>query len=556
MSDYCSLYKKLNHHWNDRIKAKEDFDYFINLKDELLTSLSFELNNIHKKKFSNKIWDIIIGYWLFKFIVVTYDRWFFLKNNINNISDKSLHKTPLKFIPIDSLEATNFFFDEKWNDIFFNYLHNEILKLSNSIDLNTKQYDSKIIQNLNKFNLFISIKRIFKIILNLILSKFDNSIVDYALISSNLSKKNLFKIIIKLPGKKFINFGSLLNLNKIYQVKKRNFNVPEKLGRSEFERILIKIIPTWIPMSYIENFTLILSHLNSSGIYPKKVKTIFSANEHFNNDINKIWFALKVNQGSKLIIGQHGGGPFNKFNGGTSYELGISDLYLSTGNGNIIEKKIIDLGQFFFRLNKNRWKKNGKLILITSLMPQFFFDLRSMCMANQMINYFKDQFIFYKKLIKTIQNETIVRIPVNDFNNDYGWNIKDKWITQFKDVDIQNSKKPLSKILNTCRLVVVTYASTVHNETLAANIPTIIYWDRNNWELNDSSEKDIDNLISVGIFHETPESAANFINDHWNEILNWWSSPLVQKARKNYCRKYAYLNNDVNTKLVNILKNV
>ena len=73
--------------------------------------------------------------------------------------------------------------------IFFNYLHNEILKLSNLIDLNTKQYDSKIIQNLNKFNLFISIKRIFKIILNLILSKFDNSIVDYALISSNLSKK-------------------------------------------------------------------------------------------------------------------------------------------------------------------------------------------------------------------------------------------------------------------------------------------------------------------------------------------------------------------------------
>ena len=41
-------------------------------------------------------------------------------------------------------------------------------------------------------------------------------------------------------------------------------------------------------------------------------------------------------------------------------------------------------------------------------MPQFFFDLRSMCMANQMINYFKDQFSFYKKLIKTIQNETIV----------------------------------------------------------------------------------------------------------------------------------------------------
>ena len=121
-------------------------------------------------------------------------------------------------------------------------------------------------------------------------------------------------------------------------------------------------------------------------------------------------------------------------------------------------------------------------------------------MANQMNKYFDDQFHFYQNLSDPIKKETIIRIPVSNFQNDYGWGIKDKWLTKFNNANVQNSKNQLNKLLNKSRIFVVTYASTVHNETLAANIPTIIYWDRNNWELNEDSEKDIDDLIKVGIF--------------------------------------------------------
>ena len=46
---------------------------------------------------------------------------------------------------------------------------------------------------------------------------------------------------------------------------------------------------------------------------------------------------------------------------------------------------------------------------------------------------------------------------------------------------------------------------------------------------------------SVGIYHRTPESTAEFINKIWDNVDSWWNSLEVQKAREEfvevYCRK-------------------
>jgi putative transferase (TIGR04331 family) len=40
------------------------------------------------------------------------------------------------------------------------------------------------------------------------------------------------------------------------------------------------------------------------------------------------------------------------------------------------------------------------------------------------------------------------------------------------------------------------------------NVPTIIYWNTNHWELRESALPCFDDLRRVGIFHDTSESAA------------------------------------------------
>ena len=43
----------------------------------------------------------------------------------------------------------------------------------------------------------------------------------------------------------------------------------------------------------------------------------------------------------------------------------------------------------------------------------------------------------------------------------------------------------------------------------------------------------------MGIFHYSPQSAAKKIEIIWDDIADWWSTPELQKAKNDFCDKYA-----------------
>ena len=286
-----------------------------------------------------------------------------------------------------------------------------------------------------------------------------------------------------------------------------------------------------------------------------KRDVIFSSNFHFFHDIFKIWAAELIDNDTSLVIGQHGGGPFNRYNAGTKYEIDLADFYLTTGFGNTGYTKLRVLGQYFTKFKKEAWDKNGKALLVTANMPRYVFEIRSMPLANQLIKYFNDQLTFYEKLEANIRSQTIVRLYSPE-DNDYGWNVSEKWKTLYPNVILESPFKPLSKSARNCRLFVSTYNATTFNEALAANIPTVIYWDESLWEAADFAVKDFETLKDVGIFHETSLSAAQHVNKVWSDLSGWWYRLDVQDARKNFCYKYALREKGMERRLANILKEV
>ena len=96
--------------------------------------------------------------------------------------------------------------------------------------------------------------------------------------------------------------------------------------------------------------------------------------------------------------------------------------------------------------------------------------------------------------------------------------------------------------------------ATTYNESLAANIPTVIYWDPKLWEWDESVESAFLKLESVGIFHNTPESAAKHVGKIWNNLEEWWYSKEVQKERDFFCTNYAYRGKKVFPRFVAVLK--
>jgi putative transferase (TIGR04331 family) len=71
------------------------------------------------------------------------------------------------------------------------------------------------------------------------------------------------------------------------------------------------------------------------------------------------------------------------------------------------------------------------------------------------------------------------------------------------------------------------------------NIPTIIFWNPHYYELRDSAVPYFERLKRVGIFHVTPESAAQQLARVWDDVAAWWESQPVQAVRKEFCYHYS-----------------
>jgi putative transferase (TIGR04331 family) len=207
------------------------------------------------------------------------------------------------------------------------------------------------------------------------------------------------------------------------------------------------------------------------------------------------------------------------------------------------------VGQFWARMKREKWDPNGVALLVTVTMPRFVTDLRSMALGEQMLDYFDDQFNFYRALEYKIKAKTIVRL----MRPDLGWRQQERWSKEFPDVLLDDGSTDILGLMNKCRVFIGTYNATTFNETLGANIPTVVYFNPAVWQYADWVKSDIAKLESVGIYHRTSESAARHLNLIWNDVKGWWSREEVQRARMEYCRLYALRDESVIIRVAGVL---
>lgn len=100
----------------------------------------------------------------------------------------------------------------------------------------------------------------------------------------------------------------------------------------------------------------------------------------------------------------------------------------------------------------------------------------------------------------------------------------------------------LKDLLYKSKLVIVDSNHTVMLQSLVLNIPTILFWNPKLNKLNSDSIPYYDELMKVGILHICPQNAAQMVTMISSNPSNWWNNQNVQKARKNFCDKYATTN--------------
>ena len=89
--------------------------------------------------------------------------------------------------------------------------------------------------------------------------------------------------------------------------------------------------PCLIGLFFLEGYKPFNKRLSKLS-WPSKPKTIFTSSSYHADDLFKLYAAKKTEQGTPLIIGQHGGGiGTHLFGFYEKHQLDIGDLYFSWG---------------------------------------------------------------------------------------------------------------------------------------------------------------------------------------------------------------------------------
>ncbi len=547
--------KILDYHWNDYDKLKKDNVYINEIQSKLIISVSNYLNQFHNKKNSQRFWEIVIGKWIHNYCVMMFTRWEIL-TKLNEINGNFLISTK-KFLDKDMIfqstdELNTMFFLNDYNSYLFSTILNYRFSSDKKFTLkNHNDISSEFLFFRKKFSKFNdNIKTKIKNIYNILFSKKLRK-QKYAILRSYLGVKDDFKLNIKLLQLPTFIPNNYLNCEP--DLVLRNQISLNAKSQNEFENFLYKKIFLFMPVSYLEGFKIEEKKIKELSL-PNQPKKIFSSNI-LNKSLLSRYCAEKVENGSQLILGVHGGsyGHYDiHFN--FNHEINISDLYLTWGGKNIKNSKVKPFG-IIRPLPNYKKKQNQKLL--TMIIPCV--DLFKPYMESDISMIHNKNYIFNPcfKIIDNLNesiklNNLLIRCEERNFGQNEYKTFEEKYPNIKKD----NRKINYNDLLSNTRIFLSPYLGTGFLETLAMNIPTLVFTAKKNSNIiNDEAKKFYEILKKSKVFFDDETELSNHINQIWNDHYSWWNSSEVQKAVKIFCNEYAYKNNNKIEDLKKILLN-
>lgn len=520
------------YHWDNRKILLHDYIYLQDMYEGLLKDLAVKLNSLHGVNHSLRYWRILVGPWLGYFIQMLFDRWTMISCAINQHSISGvriLATQPAHIIPSDMDHFQALMVTDLWNEA----IYAELLQGWTSIPIEKIQPPVSLLRHASSN---ISFSRHLKRMIAQTVS-FSLQILrresDVFFLSSYLPVKQDFSLQ--------LHFGQIPKLwrpvrgpREKIDFTKRQWLLEDK-GTVGFPAILRALIPRHIPTLYLEGYKSINAFCESLP-WPAKPRLIFTSNAYNSDDTFKVWAAHKVESGTPLIVGQHGGTyGISQWDFSEEHQCAISDAWLSWGWDDVNNQKVKPIGNFKIMRRNLIWDPQGIALLVETTAPRYSYRMFSLPVASQWLDYFNDQFRFVAALPQDLREQLVVRL----YAEDYEWCQKQRWQERFPQIQLDNGRKSIMTWMKKSRLYISTYNATTFLESLTLNIPTLIFWNPHHWELRTSAQPYFQQLKQAGIFHDTPESAASQMSVVWDDVPGWWNRPEIQQARRHFCERFS-----------------
>ncbi len=539
----------LPYHWDDRQKFDNDYQYLCEFYERLLGPLAHQLNLIHHVDHDHRYWRILIGPWLAYFTQILFDRWCSIQSAVK-VYDLSetivITGNEDAMVPTDMAHLDRLMESDEWNHHIYSVILRRFTTVSIVEYVQVVSSSGEYTQGLSSANKVSAQAgrraRTLKSFLAAWYEKFASAFVrenDAFIIRTYLPSLKEMRLHYRF-GQIPQRWRSLEPPRLPVEWRQREWLLSVE-GRSDFEKCALALLPNQIPTAYVEGYEHLVDQIKDLP-WPKNPKLIFTAGVLWHDSVSMAYIAEKVEEGTRLAYGQHGGVYGTaKFTWAERHETAIADSYITWGWVDDSRPNITPIGMLKGIYPFSRVNAKANLLLVLVSQNRYSARLDSDLKSSQLLAHINNLFEFADKLPGSIKDRLLVRL----YMHEYGWQHSMRWQERCPGVRVDAGRSTMNDLLRDTRLAVYTYNSTGYLEAFASGVPALIFWDPAAYPLRSEATPFFEELKHVGLFHETAESAANHIAAIWDDVDGWWSTPPVQSALSRFTKQYCRLPEDL-----------
>ena len=528
---HCSrkLLDKFTHqtvqfHWNDREKFEADAVYLQQLHEKVLASLRIFLNNYHRTNYSLRYWRMVVGPWLSLFVPAVFDRWETVQKVmlLNKYDGVTLNDNlPSDFVSSDYGSFSFAMLQDTWNYILYSDIIanmpgvTEYKPTSNIRPQNNEA--PKGVRNFLVKNIIDSV--------DFLASKFQPK-YRVAFINSYFGPRTRLYLALKLRQlpRFYSKFRTEIKCKKtLDDARKSAINIEVS---NDFERYINEKVLQFIPFSYLEGFAAYTKHVGSIS---DDVKLIVTANDHFSNDIFKIWCANRLEfSNCKLILSSHGGSLPSKFSSFQQHEEQVSNFRVVWHTA--LSKKQIQLpaNKYIRKKQLNIQKKDNTVTVLGMDCGRYIFGVQSGTNSSSMLLEFEQKRVFLSHLI--LDHKRGVEFYPYPYPGE-SWEINSRYLQLFGS-NILSKYSSYEEALSRSKILICCYPQTTYADAMVSNTPTVLLYLPEFWTFPCYFDSIVEDLTKAKMLFTDPISAAEHVNLVWDNPNDWWESKLVKETRK------------------------
>jgi len=303
-----------------------------------------------------------------------------------------------------------------------------------------------------------------------------------------------------------------------------------------FLKAIDKIIDRTFPKSFLEN---IAENMQRLRLLKKRNNSILFNSVSYCYDEKNLRYALLRERNCKIVYVQHGGGYATFMPYITCSGEYIADYFILWGSTHppVQQCRFITLKSPLLSplKDKHRFKTNSVIFVGHVINP--LWDGILYPNPTNLRDYLLEKKVFFEVLSTEIFGKTFYKLHPATYYKDFN---EKKFMSElFPNLKYIPATKSIDKKLVEAKILVMDHYSTTFYKAMVANTPVVIYFGLPSFKFLPEAQALFKKFKQVNIVFDQAEDAAKFINANWNNIETWWSSPDVQRVRKEFCEKYA-----------------